>query len=132
MKILNFLKYYGRFRLISLNISISLIVAQNGGWTLFGRYGACSATCGGGTKIRQRTCTNPPPLYGGNDCNGHSTESISCNTNPCSKASLNIILICCFLPNFITGRLLVTKYTYINNGIYLFSILLDFSKVIVS
>ncbi|XP_052703574.1 A disintegrin and metalloproteinase with thrombospondin motifs adt-1-like [Crassostrea angulata] len=55
----------------------------NGGWAGFGSYGACSKTCGGGTQTRSRTCTNPAPQWGGDNCPGSSTESQACNTNAC-------------------------------------------------
>eukprot|EP00397_Hematodinium_sp_SG-2012_P040521 GEMP01044416.1.p1 GENE.GEMP01044416.1~~GEMP01044416.1.p1 ORF type:complete len:440 (+),score=42.27 GEMP01044416.1:96-1415(+) len=58
--------------------------AVNGGWSSWGAYGACSKTCGGGTKRRTRECTNPAPSNGGSDCSGSGTENRSCNTEACS------------------------------------------------
>lgn len=55
----------------------------NGGWAGFGSYGACSKTCGGGTQTRSRTCTNPAPQWGGDNCPGSSTSSQACNTHSC-------------------------------------------------
>ncbi|XP_034329440.2 SCO-spondin isoform X1 [Magallana gigas] len=55
----------------------------NGGWSGFGSYGSCSRSCGGGTKTRSRTCTNPAPQWGGDNCPGSSTSSQACNTHSC-------------------------------------------------
>lgn len=55
----------------------------NGGWSQFGHYAACSVSCGGGATTRSRTCSNPAPKWGGEDCSGSSTQTSSCNTNPC-------------------------------------------------
>ncbi|XP_060071250.1 uncharacterized protein LOC132551155 [Ylistrum balloti] len=55
----------------------------NGGWASWGSYGACSVTCGGGTKYRERTCTSPTPQYGGASCGNAYSSSTSCNTHHC-------------------------------------------------
>lgn len=60
-----------------------LSAAVNGGWSSFGPWGQCSATCGGGTQERSRTCTNPPPSGGGAQCVGPSKETQACNTHEC-------------------------------------------------
>merc|ERR1719187_6854 len=52
----------------------------NGGWSPWGR---CSATCGGG--IMTRTCTDPAPANGGDDCRGDSRRR--CNTQDCGGDS---------------------------------------------
>ena len=61
----------------------SVCYVANGGWSAYGAYGACSKTCGGGTKKRTRTCTNPKPFGGGSSCSGASTQTVSCNTGCC-------------------------------------------------
>lgn len=55
-------------------------VQVNGGWT---EFGACSATCGGGTQVR--TCSNPVPANGGANCSGASSQA--CNTEACGDPS---------------------------------------------
>lgn len=40
-------------------------------------------TCGGGTQIRFRACSNPPPSNGGSNCVGDPVELQGCNLNPC-------------------------------------------------
>ncbi|XP_078342697.1 uncharacterized protein LOC144628471 isoform X5 [Oculina patagonica] len=55
----------------------------NGGWSNWGAWNSCSATCGGGNQVRTRTCTNPPPGSGGLDCQGTSSQSQSCNSDAC-------------------------------------------------
>lgn len=65
---------------------------RNGEWSeyVFGSWGSCSASCGGGTQTRTgtRSCTDPSPLNGGNGCVGSTTtsESQSCNTSACSTS----------------------------------------------
>lgn len=62
----------------------------NGGWSNFTEwtdYDECSALCGNGTKdqYRTRTCDNPAPMYGGDDCVGPSKEdqNIHCREHDC-------------------------------------------------
>ncbi|XP_061184995.1 SCO-spondin-like [Saccostrea echinata] len=55
----------------------------NGNWGSWGSYGACSVTCGSGTKSRSRSCNNPAPAGGGNDCAGSSTSSATCTLSAC-------------------------------------------------
>ncbi|XP_071104973.1 uncharacterized protein [Haliotis cracherodii] len=54
-------------------------------WTV--TTGDCSASCGGGSRTisRNRTCTNPAPSNGGEDCVGESKEEDSevCNSDGC-------------------------------------------------
>ncbi|MDP2692988.1 MAG: DNRLRE domain-containing protein [bacterium] len=56
----------------------------SGGWSSWGLYDSCSATCGGGSQTRTRACSNPYPAYGGTNCSGVSIESIACNTGACT------------------------------------------------
>ena len=56
---------------------------MNGGWGEFGAWSECSASCGGAYRSRYRTCNNPAPVNGGEDCTGSNTETGICNENPC-------------------------------------------------
>ena len=55
----------------------------DGGWSYWGPFSYCSEECGGGEKIRERSCTHPAPSNGGAECEGDSEESMSCNEHPC-------------------------------------------------
>ncbi|XP_001623142.2 uncharacterized protein LOC5501884 isoform X2 [Nematostella vectensis] len=57
----------------------------NGNYTQWSEYTPCSKTCGGGTRHRTRSCTNPAPQYGGVNCTviGNPVDTIECNTSPC-------------------------------------------------
>ena len=66
---------------------IYLLDNINGGWSYWGNYTTCSVSCGGGAKIRRRTCTNPIPVNGGKLCPGPTEEIVNCNTNRCPGLS---------------------------------------------
>ena len=55
----------------------------DGGWSDFGKWGACSEDCGGGKQQRSRRCSNPAPANGGKKCDGDATEERDCNTQVC-------------------------------------------------
>ena len=55
----------------------------NGGFTEWSEYSKCSGTCGGGSKSRTRSCTNPAPAHGGKECEGETEETMKCGTDPC-------------------------------------------------
>ncbi|XP_022085075.1 A disintegrin and metalloproteinase with thrombospondin motifs 6-like [Acanthaster planci] len=52
--------------------------AVDGGWTTWGEYSQCSASCGFGQRTRHRTCTNPAPGAGGAPCSGPNFETVQC------------------------------------------------------
>lgn len=60
------------------------VVSVNGGWSSWSGWSDCTATCGGGTKTRSRSCNSPAPSGGGAACSGSSTDTNSCNTGACS------------------------------------------------
>lgn len=62
---------------------LSLLSVVDGGFSDWGNYSICSSSCGGGNQMRSRTCTNPVPQNGGKPCNGPTSESKECNTQPC-------------------------------------------------
>ena len=55
----------------------------DGGWTEYGEFGECSATCGGGSQKKTRSCTNPSPTHGGKECEGQGEEEQECGTDAC-------------------------------------------------
>uniref|UniRef100_T1IJ50 Hemicentin-1 n=1 Tax=Strigamia maritima TaxID=126957 RepID=T1IJ50_STRMM len=55
----------------------------DGGWGYWSAWSKCSKSCGGGVSNQHRSCDNPPPLFEGKMCTGHSKKSVSCNKNPC-------------------------------------------------
>ena len=63
------------------------ISAIDGNYTEWTKWSDCSATCGNGSKTRIRSCTNPPPQYGGDNCVdlGPDTDITECSLKPCSK-----------------------------------------------
>ncbi|XP_068740870.1 A disintegrin and metalloproteinase with thrombospondin motifs adt-1-like isoform X2 [Montipora capricornis] len=56
----------------------------DGGWSPWGKWYRCSKTCGTGSQYRKRTCTRPPPGYGGKSCVGSDKETRTCNTQRCA------------------------------------------------
>ncbi|WAR26355.1 CADN-like protein [Mya arenaria] len=50
----------------------------NGSWSAWVVSSKCSATCGDAYKTQFRTCTNPAPKNGGEDCSGSSEENLKC------------------------------------------------------
>ena len=56
---------------------------QHGNWAGWSRWSSCSKTCGGGTRFRNRTCSNPPPAYGGEPCHGSSAQTQYCTKGHC-------------------------------------------------
>lgn len=56
----------------------------DGGWSAWTTTGSgCSVTCGRGSRIKIRTCSNPAPVSGGRDCPGAMYESASCLLKEC-------------------------------------------------
>ena len=81
----------------------------HGGYSSWGQWGACGVSCGGGLRTRVRTCTNPPPQHGGNDCDGtgSSQEQELCNSQICCQGKLKVHL--------------TPKYFFrLNNSLHLF------------
>ncbi|KAJ8312947.1 hypothetical protein KUTeg_010320 [Tegillarca granosa] len=52
----------------------------DGNWSQWSAWSKCSVTCENGTRTRSRDCSDPPPMYGGNFCNGQKHEEINCST----------------------------------------------------
>ena len=61
----------------------------NGSWSNYGQWSSCSGSCGGATRFRQRSCTNPCQRGNGDFCPGNRLEVEICNNTSCGKYSLN-------------------------------------------
>lgn len=72
------------------NTQTCIVTPIDGGWSAWSTYNTCTATCGGGTQTRTRTCTNPTPANGGAQCVGSTSETTSCNTQACTGAGLTV------------------------------------------
>lgn len=64
--------------------SFTCVTPVNGGWSDWSAWSVCTASCGGGTQSRSRSCTNPAPANGGANCSGNSVQQQNCNTQVCS------------------------------------------------
>ena len=53
------------------------------GWGQWSSYSDCSATCGTGTRTRNRFCNGGNPGTGG--CPGNERETTTCNSGPCAN-----------------------------------------------
>ncbi|KAI8779431.1 hemicentin-1, partial [Biomphalaria glabrata] len=60
-----------------------LNVVVHGEYSPWTEWGACSTSCGKGSKTRRRTCDNPRPENGGRDCIGPSVENTNCVIELC-------------------------------------------------
>ncbi|XP_042370765.1 hemicentin-1 [Plectropomus leopardus] len=55
----------------------------DGKWSSWVTWGACSVSCGGGTRQRTRLCASPAPQHGGRQCEGNDVHIDFCNSDPC-------------------------------------------------
>ena len=72
--------------------SIFSSITVHGNWGAWTKFHKCSVSCGGGKKLRTRSCDNPSPSNGGSQCllaDGSGKRSIlesqteSCNDIKC-------------------------------------------------
>ncbi len=54
----------------------------NGAWSQWSSWSSCSVTCGKGTLQRTRSCKNPAPQYGGQQCHGPDEQTETCIQSP--------------------------------------------------
>lgn len=66
---------------MGMYLSFQYFLLVNGNWTEWSQWSVCSDSCQpGGFRQRHRSCSNPLPECGGEDCVGNSTELEACNT----------------------------------------------------
>ncbi|XP_060581396.1 SCO-spondin-like [Ruditapes philippinarum] len=53
-------------------------------WSIWSAFGPCNATCGGGFRIKSRTCIYPTTAPLGRNCTGAPEFSEECNPQPCA------------------------------------------------
>ena len=58
-----------------------------GGYTQWSEWSECSKSCEAGQRTRSRTCTNPVPPQGGNDCSHQGKPEVTeeCNLHSCTS-----------------------------------------------
>ena len=61
------------------------IVPVQGGWSEWTETVKCTSPCIDGIEKFERRCNNPAPKFGGEDCVGNSTETISCGSTACGN-----------------------------------------------
>jgi len=89
--------------------TVSILV--NGGFSLWSAWTTCSKTCGTGSQSRRRTCSNPVPADGGQNCTGEYEQAKSCKLTSCPGKYVMLSLVS-LLKGFLfreTGK----KNTYI-------------------
>ncbi|KAL8558815.1 hypothetical protein ACOMHN_046397 [Nucella lapillus] len=59
---------------------------KDGSWAEWGEWSRCSAPCGLGRRVRDRTCTDPSPVFGGHVCPGPGTDLAHCFAGPCKDS----------------------------------------------
>ncbi|GMT24420.1 hypothetical protein PFISCL1PPCAC_15717 [Pristionchus fissidentatus] len=72
----------------------------DGGWSEWEGWSECSSLC---ISKRQRSCTQPSPLNGGNDCGGERIDTIPCSSGICSSqwSLSDWIVVVCLLAVFL-------------------------------
>ena len=65
-------------------------IPVNGSWADWSEWSSCQADC---TKSRNRTCTDPTPMFGGTNCNRNNFDfqDLSCYGDDCCPGEKFII-----------------------------------------
>ena len=73
------------FRIKDFDLCFMHWAGEDDKFSEWSEWSTCSATCGGGTQARRRTCEKSGPSDGDRDCFGPSEENRACNTQDCRK-----------------------------------------------
>ncbi|XP_065653731.1 A disintegrin and metalloproteinase with thrombospondin motifs adt-1-like isoform X8 [Hydra vulgaris] len=69
----------------------NIICPVNGYWSTWSSWSLCNQPCKGGIISRFRSCSNPMPNFGGQDCNGNVVDFANCPWQTCkSSVDLNL------------------------------------------
>lgn len=71
------------FRSSQLYMYTFFLAVVDGHWAHWSQFTLCSATCGTGSMVRTRVCDNPPPQFGGKDCEGTPYQEKRCKNKNC-------------------------------------------------
>lgn len=88
----------------------------DGQFTPWSDWSECSKTCGSDSyRKRERTCTDPPPRYGGEDCQGRTVERRHCLRPPCTAKldAYNISKVFLQVVNSRNGEITTVVFRYI-------------------
>ena len=69
--------------MINITVLLFYVAVVNGSWSMWKNVSVCSAVCARGSQEQHRECNNPPPINGGQNCQGNSSRTVPCNTQPC-------------------------------------------------
>lgn len=56
---------------------------MDGNYTSWSDFSPCTVSCGPGTRTRTRSCSNPGPKHGGDDCQGYPNSTEICFLGHC-------------------------------------------------
>lgn len=74
----------------------------DGGWSSWGHWSECSATCGDlSVRKRDRLCNNPIPQNGGKVCEGQIFDLELCNVTSCPQGTRSFSKIWTLRPFFL-------------------------------
>lgn len=81
-------------------------------WSPWGRWGTCSVTCGGGRRIRRRTCVRTSVAV---QCNGRPVEIQKCGKSPCPGIFNCIMQMSFIIPASLSCSVLTSLCFFLNS-----------------
>ncbi|XP_058879421.1 SCO-spondin [Acipenser ruthenus] len=76
--------------LFDIRACFSQACPASGQWTEWSEWSACDAECSGGVRLRDRSCSNPPPKNRGLACEGEAVQTEFCNLQPCNHTTATV------------------------------------------